>query len=41
MKMKPYIGEWAEKLAVIVLGLLGQWILTTKRCAFSTSKVGD
>jgi putative Mn2+ efflux pump MntP len=26
-KLKPYLGEWAEKLAGIVLGLLGLWIL--------------
>lgn len=26
-KLKPYLGEWAEKLAGIVLGLLGIWIL--------------
>ena len=26
-KWKPYLGEWAEKLAGIVLGLLGIWIL--------------
>lgn len=26
-KLKPYLGEWAEKLAGIVLGLLGVWIL--------------
>ena len=26
-KLKPYLGEWAEKLAGIVLGLLGSWIL--------------
>jgi manganese efflux pump family protein len=25
-KIKPYLGEWAEKLAGIVLGLLGLWI---------------
>lgn len=27
-KLKPYLGEWSEKLAGIVLGLLGIWILT-------------
>lgn len=26
-KLKRYLGEWAEKLAGIVLGLLGLWIL--------------
>lgn len=26
-KLKPYLGEWAEKLAGSVLGLLGLWIL--------------
>ncbi len=26
-KLKPYLGEWAEKAAGIVLGLLGVWIL--------------
>jgi len=26
-RLKPYLGEWAEKLAGIVLGLLGLWIL--------------
>ena len=26
-RWKPYLGEWAEKLAGIVLGLLGLWIL--------------
>lgn len=26
-KLKPYLGEWSEKLAGIVLGLLGVWIL--------------
>lgn len=26
-KLKPYLGEWAEKLAGIVLGLLGLWII--------------
>ncbi|MGV3487099.1 MAG: manganese efflux pump MntP family protein [Tuberibacillus sp.] len=26
-KLKVYLGEWAEKLAGIVLGLLGLWIL--------------
>ncbi|MBP0725378.1 manganese efflux pump [Bacillus sp. RG28] len=26
-KLKPFLGEWAEKLAGIVLGLLGLWIL--------------
>jgi len=26
-KLKPYLGEWAEKLAGIVLGLLGLWLL--------------
>jgi len=25
--MKPYLGEWAEKLAGRILGLLGIWIL--------------
>lgn len=26
-KLKPYLGEWAEKLAGVVLGLLGLWIV--------------
>jgi len=26
-KLKPFLGEWSEKLAGIVLGLLGIWIL--------------
>ncbi|UQZ81010.1 putative manganese efflux pump MntP [Paenibacillus konkukensis] len=26
-KLKRYLGEWAEKLAGIILGLLGLWIL--------------
>ncbi len=26
-RLKPYLGEWAEKLAGIALGLLGLWIL--------------
>ncbi|MCL6443829.1 MAG: manganese efflux pump MntP family protein [Alicyclobacillus sp.] len=26
-RLKPYIGEWAEKLAGVILGLLGLWIL--------------
>ncbi|WP_026962582.1 manganese efflux pump MntP family protein [Alicyclobacillus herbarius] len=26
-KLKPWLGEWAEKLAGIVLGLLGLWIV--------------
>ncbi len=26
-KLKPFLGEWAEKLAGIILGLLGIWIL--------------
>ena len=26
-KLKPYVGEWAEKAAGIVIGLLGLWIL--------------
>lgn len=26
-RLKPYLGEWAEKLAGIFLGLLGLWIL--------------
>jgi putative Mn2+ efflux pump MntP len=26
-KLKPFLGEWAEQLAGIVLGLLGIWIL--------------
>jgi putative Mn2+ efflux pump MntP len=26
-RFKPYIGEWSEKLAGIVLGALGLWIL--------------
>lgn len=26
-KLKPYLGEWAEKLAGVVLGLLGVWIV--------------
>lgn len=26
-RLKPYLGEWAEKLAGTVLGLLGVWIL--------------
>ncbi|KPV44262.1 manganese efflux pump MntP family protein [Alicyclobacillus ferrooxydans] len=26
-KLKPYLGEWAERLAGSVLGLLGLWIL--------------
>lgn len=26
-KLKPYLGEWSEKLAGIVLGLLGIWIV--------------
>jgi manganese efflux pump family protein len=26
-KLKPYLGEWAEKLAGVILGLLGIWIL--------------
>ena len=26
-KWEPYLGEWAEKLAGIVLGVLGLWIL--------------
>ncbi|MDP9729695.1 manganese efflux pump MntP [Alicyclobacillus tolerans] len=26
-KLKPFLGEWAEKLAGIVLGLLGIWVL--------------
>ncbi len=25
--LKPYLGEWAEKLAGVVLGLLGVWIV--------------
>ncbi|MDB5086001.1 MAG: hypothetical protein JWN30_2887, partial [Bacilli bacterium] len=26
-KLKPFLGEWAEKLAGIVLGVLGLWII--------------
>lgn len=26
-KIKPYLGEWAEKIAGVVLGLLGLWML--------------
>ncbi len=26
-KLKPYLGEWVEKSAGIILGLLGLWIL--------------
>jgi putative Mn2+ efflux pump MntP len=26
-KFKPYMGEWSEKIAGIVLGLLGLWII--------------
>lgn len=26
-RLKPYLGEWSEKLAGVVLGLLGIWIL--------------
>jgi len=26
-KLKPYLGEWYEKWAGIILGLLGLWIL--------------
>jgi putative Mn2+ efflux pump MntP len=26
-RLKPYLGEWAEKVAGIVLGLLGVWLL--------------
>ncbi len=26
-KLKPYVGEWAEKAAGVVIGLLGIWIL--------------
>lgn len=26
-RLKPYLGEWTEKLAGIVLGVLGVWIL--------------
>lgn len=26
-KLKPYLGEWAEKAAGIVLGLMGIWML--------------
>lgn len=26
-KLKPYLGEWSEKIAAIVLGLLGLWII--------------
>ncbi|MFB5193030.1 manganese efflux pump [Alicyclobacillus fastidiosus] len=26
-KLKRYLGEWSEKLAGIILGLLGLWIL--------------
>lgn len=27
-RLKQYLGEWAEKLAGVVLGLLGLWILS-------------
>ncbi|MDB5054838.1 MAG: hypothetical protein JWM44_2888, partial [Bacilli bacterium] len=26
-KLKPFLGEWSEKIAGIVLGLLGIWML--------------
>jgi putative Mn2+ efflux pump MntP len=26
-KLKPYLGEWSEKVAGTVLGLLGIWIM--------------
>jgi putative Mn2+ efflux pump MntP len=28
VKLKPYLGEWAEKLAGVALGILGLWILS-------------
>lgn len=34
-KLKPYIGEWAEKAPGVVLGLLGVWMLVESLALFT------